>query len=135
MEAKAVMGLTELYLDTHVLVWLYDSGIAALSNKAVERLESIQNKVISPMVVLEIGYLYEIEKITQPPAVIVHYLSERIGLSICAKPFHKVVSHALDLNWTRDPFDRLIAAQAGLDSSPLLTKDRFIHQHYAYAEW
>ena len=39
------------------------------------------------------------------------------------------------MKWTRDPFDRLITAQAALDDSPLLTKDDTIHTYYPEAVW
>ena len=39
------------------------------------------------------------------------------------------------MKWTRDPFDRLITAQAAVDDSPLLTKDDTIHTYYPKAVW
>ena len=38
-------------------------------------------------------------------------------------------------SWTRDPFDRMIVAQAALREAPLLTKDRVLHEHYDRAVW
>lgn len=129
------MDLQELYLDTHVLVWLYAQGAHSFSKQALDYLDSAQYLLISPMVTLEIEFLYEIEKITRPSSTIVHYLSENLGISVCTKPFSRVAVQAMDIKWTRDPFDRLITAQAELDQSYLLTKDRFIHQHYQHAIW
>jgi PIN domain nuclease of toxin-antitoxin system len=37
--------------------------------------------------------------------------------------------------WTRDPFDRLITAQAASYNQVLLTKDETIRKHYANAIW
>ena len=53
----------------------------------------------------------------------------------CPKPFSSVVTKALGLKWTRDPFDRLITSQAAIDDSKLLTKDTIIHTYYAEAVW
>jgi PIN domain nuclease of toxin-antitoxin system len=39
------------------------------------------------------------------------------------------------VQWTRDPFDRLIVAQALLHDAPLITKDEHIRRHYAGALW
>jgi PIN domain nuclease of toxin-antitoxin system len=39
------------------------------------------------------------------------------------------------MKWTRDPFDRLITAQAALGESTLLTKDDTIRTNYANAVW
>jgi PIN domain nuclease of toxin-antitoxin system len=36
---------------------------------------------------------------------------------------------------SRDPFDRIITAHAHLTSSPVLTKDESIRQHYRHAFW
>ncbi|HLG72825.1 MAG TPA: type II toxin-antitoxin system Phd/YefM family antitoxin [Chloroflexota bacterium] len=39
------------------------------------------------------------------------------------------------ITWTRDPFDRLIAAHALATDTPLLTKDETIRQHLPLAWW
>jgi PIN domain nuclease of toxin-antitoxin system len=46
-----------------------------------------------------------------------------------------VVEEALLHRWTRDPFDRLIVAQAAIESVRLLTKDRTIRRNFAGAIW
>jgi PIN domain nuclease of toxin-antitoxin system len=127
--------IEKLYLDTHALVWLYASGIQNFSPQAVDCIEAASRLLISPIVEMETELLYEIGKITVPAAVIVHYLSERIDLRICSHPFHRVVAQSLEMKWTRDPFDRLITAQASLERDHLLTKDRNIRTQYPYAAW
>ncbi len=129
------MDRPKLYLDTHVLVWLYAQGLQAFSPQTVNILDSAATLLISPMVLLELEYLHEIGKITRPSSVIAYYLTEKINLTVCSKSFHRVAVQALEMTWTRDPFDRIITAQASLDHSPLLTKDRSIHQHYPHAFW
>lgn len=42
---------------------------------------------------------------------------------------------ALDLAWTRDPFDRLIAAHAIVAGAPLLTADEQILENLSLATW
>ena len=37
--------------------------------------------------------------------------------------------------WVRDPFDRLIVAQAIANEAPLVTKDEKIRRHYRRAVW
>jgi PIN domain nuclease of toxin-antitoxin system len=49
-----------------------------------------------------------------------------LGLSICDLPFAEVSITSLQQKWTRDPFDRLIVAQALARGARLITKDRFI---------
>lgn len=47
----------------------------------------------------------------------------------------KVVVGALSQSWTRDPFDRFIAAQASIRNELLLTKDRTIRRNCSVACW
>jgi PIN domain nuclease of toxin-antitoxin system len=46
-----------------------------------------------------------------------------------------VVARARELRWTRDPFDRLITAQAAIGEDVLLTADESIRARYPHAEW
>jgi PIN domain nuclease of toxin-antitoxin system len=61
--------------------------------------------------------------------------SERIGLQLCQHPFTDVIEIAAKQSWTRDPFDRIITAQAAIGSNALVTKDNGIRKHYKYAIW
>ncbi len=46
-----------------------------------------------------------------------------------------VVHLAEQLDFTRDPFDRLIVAHAALHEASLVTKDGDLHENYALAVW
>ena len=61
---------------------------------------------------------------------IVNDLSVSIGLRICDLPFADVALQAVDEDWTRDPFDRIIVAQARLAKATLITRDTAIHKRY-----
>lgn len=124
-----------LYLDTHVVVWLYQDGAGRLTEQGIRAIETADRLLISPMVELEIAYLHEIGRITVPAATILDTLRRDIGLETCTLPFAAVVGTALTQAWTRDPFDRIIAAQAAHGEAPLLSADRNILQHYAKALW
>lgn len=123
-----------IYLDTHVVVWLYSGLIEQLSQTA-QQLINDNDVFISPIVRLELQYLFEVQRITATSDTIVTDLADRIGLQVCAKSFNRVVSATLVHTWTRDPFDRLIIAHADVDGDPLLTKDANILRHYANARW
>ncbi len=123
-----------IYLDTHVAVWLYDAGLDRFPGYAKQLLEENDLR-LSPMAVLELQYLHEIKRITIEAPSIVEYLEAAINLQICPLPFHRVVIEALDINWTRDPFDRLIVAQTRAGQGRLLTKDQTIHNHTDLAVW
>ena len=124
-----------LYLDTHVLVWLYQDGAARLTATGTQLIETADRLLISPIVELELAYLFEIGRITCLPAAILDTLRREIDLETCKRPFAAVVGAALDKTWTRDPFDRLIVAQAAHGESQLLTADRNIQTHYPHARW
>lgn len=123
-----------IYLDTHVVVWLY-AGYGDKFSQLAKALMNEHELYISPIVRLELRYLYEISRVTKDANAIVTDLSNRIGLKVCDKNFEAVVNQALGLSWTRDPFDRLIAANAGLNDNILITKDQVMVEHYSYARW
>ena len=123
-----------IYLDTHIIVWLY----AGLLEKFSQSIQTILNEneiLISPIVRLELEYLYEIERVREPAHVLVADLADRIGLRVCEKDFNAIVSQAIKLTWTRDPFDRLIVANAALNNNILISKDQNILDHYPHARW
>ena len=90
---------------------------------------------ISPMVELELDFLYETKRLTVVGSKIVQELDAHLGMSVSMVDFYRVTEAAKELDWTRDPFDRLIVANASIFQAPLMTKDKTIHQHYALAVW
>lgn len=127
--------MKRLYLDTHILVWLYQDGAVRLTPQAIQALETAEQLLISPMVELELAYLHEIARINCDAFTILDSLRRDIGLETCPQPFAAVIGTALTLDWTRDPFDRIIVAQAAHRDSPLLSADQNIIKHYAAAIW
>ncbi len=123
-----------IFLDTHVVVWLYAGEVDRFPPQARRALES-ESLVISPMVLLELQYLHELSRVSQDPALIVNELEKSLGLAVRRDEFERIIIAALMENWTRDPFDRIIVAHANLASAPLLTKDASIRQHYRQALW
>ncbi|MBD2604190.1 PIN domain-containing protein [Scytonema hofmannii FACHB-248] len=123
-----------IYLDTHVVAWLY----SGLTDKLTEKAKNLINDneiYISAIVRLELQYLYEIKRLTDESDLIIAQLSEQIGLKICNKDFKDIISIALTITWTRDPFDRIITANALLNNNILLSKDQNILNNYLYAKW
>ncbi len=53
-----------------------------------------------------------------------------IGLQVCDLPFEEVAFQATAESWTRDPFDRIIVAQARLAKAVLVTRDVTILANY-----
>ena len=123
------------YLDTHVLVWLYSEGRQGVPTGVAGRIEAAQGLLISPMVRLELQYLHEIGRVSEPALPVIDALAPALGLQVCNAPFYAVVQEAERHNWTRDSFDRLIVAQAALVGGELITKDETIRAQYAGAFW
>jgi PIN domain nuclease of toxin-antitoxin system len=118
-----------IYIDTHIAVWLCAGVVGKLSDKAKDLLNSHEIR-ISPIVRLELQYLYEIKRVTLPANDIVADLSHSIGLKVCDKDFNAVLHRAIALTWIRDPFDRIIVAHALLNEDYLVTRDQTMLGNY-----
>lgn len=116
------------------MAFLYEDAGASLpplSKSLVDENELL----LSPMVMLELQYLFEIRRLTVPPGTILDTIRQAARLRICDLPFADVARAALQETWTRDPFDRIIVAQARLREMALITKDRVIREQYERAIW
>ena len=125
---------TVIYLDTHVVAWMF-AGRIDLIPINVRQLLDAEDLVISPVVSLELQYLHETKRTTQPASAVLDTLARAVGLKVCDLPFPRVIDAALGLSWTRDPFDRIVVSQATLRRAPLVTKDKVIHKYYSRAMW
>jgi len=63
-------------------------------------------------------------------------LEYELGLRVCDLSFSRVVDAARDDGWTRDPFDRLIVANAKANGlAYLISADEDIRKNYQRAVW
>ena len=123
-----------IYLDTHAACWLYTGALEKFSPRALEEIEQ-NSLLISPMVGLELQFLFEIKRLKVQATEILNVLRRDFHIQECPAEFVLVSHRARSLQWTRDPFDRIITAQAALFDAPLLTKDRNIRSNYPQAVW
>lgn len=123
-----------IYLDTHVVVWLYAGLVERFSN-TIQTMLNEHGLLISPIVRLELQYLYEIKRVSVEAESILTDLSQRIDLAVCTKPFDAIIVRSTQLAWTRDPFDRILVAHANLNNDVLVSKDQTILAHYPHARW
>ncbi len=123
-----------IYLDTHAVVWLYSGMYKQFSPKG-RKLMSNEDVLISPIVRLELSYLFNLKRIKYPARRIIQQLEHDVGLCVCDESFDEVMKIAEDNSWTTDLFDRIIVSQAALTESLLLTKDRHVRKHYQHAVW
>ena len=79
--------------------------------------------------------LQEIGRVNIAPDQWMSILRRDFGVTVCTLPLGRVVAESLNLPWTRDPFDRLIVANAKAAEAPLVTRDQRILDHYSHAVW
>lgn len=123
-----------IYLDTHVVVWLYARLFEKLSPTA-ELLLNRNDLLVSPLVKLELKYLHEIKRISELPTVILNALEEELGIRTKSMDLGQLIEECQDIEWTRDPFDRMIVAQAKKKNCHLLTRDELILTNFSLARW
>lgn len=123
-----------IYLDSHVVVWFY-AGETQRFSQPIRALMNQQDWLISPIVRLELQYLHEIGRINPTADTILTHLAQSVGLAICPKPFDTIIGKALQMTWTRDPFDRILVAHASLNNDILISSDQTIQNHYPQTKW
>lgn len=115
-----------LLLDTHVVLWQL-SGVRSLGLRARETIAAAGELAFSVVSFAEIGMKAAIGKLVVPPDLNAHIagtgvrvlgLSAEHGLAVASLPLHH-----------RDPFDRLLIAQARREGFTLVTADARIHAY------
>ena len=123
------------YVDTHILLWALDAEFHHLTAKAMQALNHA-DLLVSPMVLLELEYLYEVQRTNWTSRDVQFKMKRDLKARVCDLPFPEVAEAALDEKWTRDPFDRLIVAQAKANGlAPLITADDRMRKHYPGVLW
>ena len=123
------------YLDTQVLLWLVEGDTKPLSRDA-KRLVEEADLLVSPMATVEFDILYEIKRTKMPWIDVKNDIEYELGLRVCDLPFSRIVHAARNEGWTRDPFDRLIVANAKANSlAYLISADEEMRKHYQRAVW
>jgi PIN domain nuclease of toxin-antitoxin system len=123
-----------IYLDTHCMVWLFYGEKQKFSSTALHAMEQSE-LLASPMSVLEMELLHEIGRTRQTASTIIAALEADVGVRVCTLPFSEVAMNAISESWTRDPFDRLIVANARAAGAPLVSRDEQIRKHYRRTIW
>lgn len=123
-----------IYLDTHIVVWLYAGLTQKLTESAQKAIENY-DVLISQMVKLELQYLFEIGRIRVTPSKIIKGLSKSINLKISDCLLSEIIDEALKIDWTRDVFDRILTAEAERNKIGFITADEDIRANYKQAVW
>lgn len=122
------------FLDTHAVVALASGEVSVFGAAGRDLLERAA-LFVSPLVRLELQFLQESGRLTVTPESILADLERSVGLVVSHDRVEEVVSAAIAIAWTRDPFDRLLVATAILHRAPFVTRDAQIQRHFAQAVW
>ena len=115
----------KLLLDSHVLLW-YDRS-TALKPAVRSIVDSAESVSVSAATVWELTYKESLGKLALPSTVM--RVAERYGITLLnITPEHAQVAGSLPLHH-RDPFDRMLVAQAMLEGLTLVTHDRTLQQY------
>lgn len=123
-----------IHLDTHVIVWLFLGEIERFPPLLRRRLGNA-TPLYSPMARVELAFLHEIGRLRVSAGEVLDTLAGFTGLRAAESSFERVAQIAATLTWTRDPFDRMIAAHALADDLPLATRDETVRAHCPVAIW
>lgn len=115
-----------LLLDTHVVLWQL-SGARPLGVRAREAITAAAELAFSVVSFAEIGVKAAIGKLVVPDDLHAHVVGTGVRL-LGLSPDHCLAVASLPLHH-RDPFDRLLVAQARQDKFTLVTADERIHAY------
>ncbi|MBV8999733.1 MAG: type II toxin-antitoxin system VapC family toxin [Solirubrobacterales bacterium] len=126
--------MTRLLLDTNVAVWLLLGDRKRVSANAVYALEDTNNEVaLSAASVWEIAIKRSLGRVTLPDG----WAAALQRLRFDPMPVTAIHAAAVErLPWHhRDPFDRLLVAQASVERCALVTADRRLRKYPIETVW
>lgn len=125
-------------LDAHVVLWWASSGASRVSQRAREILEMGETvALVGAGVLYEIAVKAQIGRLELPAAAEVYLpqLLRRHAFGVLPiDEGHAIRAGALPLIH-RDPWDRLLVAQAQVESLPIITADPVIGQYDVEVIW
>lgn len=123
-------------LDTHALLW-FQAGDRRLSRGARAAIEAEDAELlVSAACIWEMAIKASLGRL-QLPSSVAAYLAEKIGAGyrvLAISGGHAATVEALPWHH-RDPFDRLLAAQAITERCPLVTRDRVFRKYGVDVIW
>lgn len=117
-----------ILLDTHAAIWM------AQRHKRSRALDAFSRLYLSPATVLEVQFLAESGRLRLAGGQSAAALAGDDRWRLDEPPAAKWFTLACELDWTRDPFDRLLAAHARLRGWKLATADTILLDHLGASE-
>ena len=112
-----------ILLDTNAVLWAL-----AGNPRAAPLFAQGRPLRLSPVSLLEIRFLVEVGKLGLAPGRSVAEIADDSRWKLDSPSSARLFAAALDLEWTRDPFDRLLVAHARYRRWRLATGDRVLRE-------
>jgi PIN domain nuclease of toxin-antitoxin system len=127
-----------MLVDTHAaLWWLADDK--RLSQVARDAMAAAEEPLLSAVSLIEVAIKASLRKLPVAVGWADELLAEGFSLlpigTDHAKALRVLPFVAVDGTEIRDPFDRLLVAQAGVEEVPIVTRDSAIRAHGAPTIW
>lgn len=116
-----------MLLDTHFLIWI---TLGSPRLVGFPWIHGYAPWTVSPVSLLEIQFLAEVGRIEASGRAFEERISRDRRFLIDEVPLAALIRHSFGLSWTRDPFDRLLAAHSAARRLPLCTADRTLLRHH-----
>ncbi|MCL2636994.1 MAG: type II toxin-antitoxin system VapC family toxin [Oscillospiraceae bacterium] len=119
------MGTVKYLLDTHTFLWAL-RGSSKLSEKAAKTIEDMNVQIyLSAVSAYEIKNKHRMGKLPDFDDIAKDYFNFVEILNVLTLPISEKHAHfASSFDWShRDPFDRMLAAQASIENLTLITND------------
>ncbi|HEY2385013.1 MAG TPA: PIN domain-containing protein [Terriglobia bacterium] len=114
-------------LDTHFVVWVVTKSRRL---RKYPWLSKYEPWAVSPASLLEIQLLSEVGRLRIDNPRFSREITTDPRFQFDDVPFATLIQKSLELSWTRDPFDRIIAAHSLSRLMPLCSVDEVTLQHH-----
>lgn len=125
-----------LLLDTHTLIWLgeNDPQLSLIAKSAIE--SPANTKFVSVISFWEIAIKVNLNKLIliKPLGQIIKEIEESDALILGVSPAHTLLIETLPVIH-RDPFDRMLIAQASVEGLTIVTRDQHFSDYGVPVLW